>query len=130
MPSKSNNTKGTCSRGYTLADPHVHVSPDRFFAKNPRACIICEPSDNTIALGHTCKAQIRITAHGVSAHGSAPEKGKNAVYEMAPIIERVEALNARLSSKGKPHGTIVLSDISCVTASLNAVPSSYNIVVQ
>ena len=74
----------------------------------PDYCIICEPSDNTIALGHTGKAQIRITAHGVSAHGSAPEKGKNAVYEMAPIIERVEALNARLSSKGKPHGTIVL----------------------
>lgn len=93
----------------------------------PDYCIICEPSDNTIALGHTGKAQIRITAHGVSAHGSAPEKGKNAVYEMAPIIERVEALNARLSSKGKPHGTIVLSDISCVTASLNAVPSSCSI---
>ena len=63
----------------------------------PDYCIICEPSDNTIALGHTGKAQIRITAHGVSAHGSAPEKGKNAVYEMAPIIGRVEALNARLS---------------------------------
>ena len=30
---------GTCSRGYTLADPHVHVSPDRFFAKNPRALV-------------------------------------------------------------------------------------------
>ena len=93
----------------------------------PDYCIICEPSDNMIALGHTGKAQIRITAHGISAHGSAPEKGKNAVYEIAPIIGRVEALNARLSSKGKPHGTIVLSDISCVTASLNAVPSSCSI---
>ena len=30
---------GTCSRAYTLADPHVHVSPDRFFAKNPRALV-------------------------------------------------------------------------------------------
>ena len=93
----------------------------------PDCCIICEPSDNTIALGHTGKAQIRITAHGVSAHGSAPEKGKNAVYQMAPIIMRVEALNARLSEKGKPHGTIVLSDISCDTASLNAVPSACSI---
>lgn len=93
----------------------------------PDCCVICEPSDNTIALGHTGKAQVRITAHGVSAHGSAPEKGKNAVYEMAPIIARVEALNARLSEKGKPHGTIVLSDIACDSVSLNAVPSSCSI---
>ena len=34
---ESGKFEGTCSRGYTLADPHVHVSPDRFFAKNPRA---------------------------------------------------------------------------------------------
>lgn len=31
--------EGACARGYTLADPHVHVSPDRFFAKNPRALV-------------------------------------------------------------------------------------------
>lgn len=92
----------------------------------PECCIICEPSDNTITLGHKGKAQVRITAHGVSAHGSAPEKGKNAVYEMAEIIQRVEALNASLYKEG-PHGTIVLSDIYSVEASLNAVPSECTI---
>ncbi len=66
---------------------------------------------------------MRIRTHGVSAHGSAPEKGKNAVYEMAEIISRVEALNKSLYRENAPHGTIVLSDISCVSASLNAVPS-------
>ena len=93
----------------------------------PDYCIICEPSDNVITLGHKGKAQIRITTHGVSAHGSAPEKGKNAVYEMAEIIRRVEQLNERLMQKPDPHGTVVLSDISCVSASLNAVPSSCSI---
>ena len=87
----------------------------------PDYCIICEPSDNRITLGHTGKVQARIVTHGVSAHGSAPEKGKNAVYEMAQIIERVERLNKALSEK-ENGGTIVLSDISCNTASLNAVP--------
>ena len=47
----------------------------------------------------------------------------NAVYEMAEIIARVEKRNSDLTSDGDPHGTIVLSDISCVSASLNAVPS-------
>ncbi len=89
----------------------------------PDFVVICEPSDNLIVLGHKGKAQMRIRTHGISAHGSAPEKGLNAVYEMAEIISRVERLNEKLAASGSPHGTIALSDISCVSASLNAVPS-------
>jgi len=97
------------------------------YGLRPNYVIICEPSNNVITIGHKGKAQIRITTHGVSAHGSAPEKGVNAVYEMAEIITRVEDLNKMLSSCDGPHGTIVLSDISCVSASLNAVPSECSI---
>lgn len=100
-----------------------------FFKIKPDYCIICEPSDNNITLGHKGKFQARITTHGISAHGSAPEKGKNAVYEMAEIIQRVEELNHSLMQKPSPHGSIVLSDISCESASLNAVPSSCSIYI-
>ena len=95
----------------------------REFSLKPDFCVICEPSDNVVTLGHKGKAQIRIRTKGVSAHGSAPEKGVNAVYEMAEIISRVDALNRSLYRENEPHGTVVLSDISCVSASLNAVPS-------
>ncbi len=93
----------------------------------PNYCIICEPSNNIITLGHKGKAQICIISHGVAAHGSAPEKGLNAVYEMAEIISRVQALNKSLYKEDEPHGTIVLSDISCANVSLNAVPSECTI---
>lgn len=93
----------------------------------PNYCIICEPSNNVITLGHKGKAQIRVTTHGVSAHGSAPEMGVNAVYEMAEIISRVDYLNKSLYKKNEKYGTIVLSDISCISASLNAVPSECSI---
>jgi len=89
----------------------------------PDYVVICEPSNNIIALGHKGKAQISIKTHGVSAHGSAPEKGLNAIYEMAEIIQRVEQVNAELMKKDKPRGTLVMSRISSVSASLNAVPS-------
>ena len=92
----------------------------------PDLCVICEPSDNVITLGHTGKVQARIKTHGVSAHGSAPEKGINAVYEMAEIITRVDQLNKKLQTT-PGAGTIALSHISCVTASLNAVPSECEI---
>jgi putative selenium metabolism hydrolase len=89
----------------------------------PDYVVICEPSNNRIALGHKGKAQISIKTYGVSAHGSAPEKGINAIYEMAEIIQRVEKANAELMKKDTPRGTLVMSRISSTSASLNAVPS-------
>lgn len=89
----------------------------------PGFVVICEPSNNLITLGHKGKAQISIKTQGVSAHGSAPEKGHNAIYEMAEIIQRVENLNNELMKKEGMHGTVVMSRISSLSASLNAVPS-------
>jgi putative selenium metabolism hydrolase len=89
----------------------------------PNYVVICEPSNNVITLGHKGKAQISIKTHGVSAHGSAPEKGVNAIYEMAEIIERVKQQNKELMKKEAPRGTLVMSKISSISASLNAVPS-------
>jgi putative selenium metabolism hydrolase len=89
----------------------------------PNYVVICEPSNNKITLGHKGKAQISIRTHGVSAHGSAPEKGINAIYEMAEIIRRVEKTNLELMKKDGARGTLVMSRISSVSVSLNAVPS-------
>ncbi len=93
----------------------------------PDYVVICEPSGNKISLGHKGKAQVSIKTQGVSAHGSAPEKGVNAIYEMAEIIQRVEKTNLELMKKNGRHGTLVLSKISSTSASLNAVPSACEI---
>lgn len=95
----------------------------REFALRPDAVVVCEPSNNRIALGHKGKVQVSIKTQGISAHGAAPEKGVNAIYEMVEIIQRVESLNARLLTQAKPRGTVVMSDIRSTSASLNAVPS-------
>ena len=89
----------------------------------PNYVIICEPSNNNIALGHKGKAQISIKTYGISAHSSAPEKGVNAIYEMAEIIQRVEKTNLELMQKEGPKRTLVMSRISSTSASINAVPS-------
>lgn len=116
---------GTVCEEYCDGENLKHLYEE--LSLKPDYCIICEPSNNVITLGHKGKAQIRIKTYGVSSHGSAPEKGVNAVYEMAEIISRVDELNKSLYKENKPHGTIVLSDISCVSASLNAVPSECSI---
>ena len=89
----------------------------------PNQVIICEPSDNKIALGHKGKAQVTIKTRGVSAHGAAPEKGVNAIYAMAEIIQRVEQRNGELMVQEPPRGSLAMTSISSSAASLNAVPS-------
>jgi putative selenium metabolism hydrolase len=90
----------------------------------PEYAVICEPSANTIVTGHKGKAQLIIRTQGVSAHGSAPEKGVNAIYEMAEIIRRVEQTNRELMQNGGRSGTLVMSQIASQSVSLNAVPSA------
>lgn len=90
----------------------------------PDYAVICEPSANTIVTGHKGKAQVVITTTGLSAHSSAPEKGVNAIYEMAEIIQRVEQTNLKLRQQGGQRGTLVMSHISSTSVSLNAVPSA------
>ena len=92
----------------------------------PSSVLICEPSSNQIMLGHKGKMQTFIVAHGVSAHGATPQYGKNAVYEMAGIIERVANLNALLQEDSE-KGSVTLSNIFCTSASPNAVPDSCTI---
>lgn len=93
----------------------------------PDYYVTCEPSSNEIALGHTGKAQVRITTKGVSAAAARPHNGVNAVYKMAPIITRIETLMQDLAASGDPHGTVTISEISSESASLNAVPSECTI---
>lgn len=89
--------------------------------------IICEPSDQKIALGHRGRAMIVVESYGLSAHGSAPQNGKNAVYEMQKIIKKVEELNLSLAKKEGERGSVALCKIESVSASLNAVPSKARI---
>jgi putative selenium metabolism hydrolase len=88
----------------------------------PDVMIICEPSGNKLAKGHKGKAQVAVKTLGISAHGSAPEKGVNAVYEMAGIIQRVEKLSSSLMTSGRLSGTLTASRITSKSESLNAVP--------
>mgnify|MGYP000822645428 FL=1 len=52
-----------------------------------------EPTDGGIYRGHRGRMEIRVDVKGVSCHGSAPERGDNAIYKMADIIADVRALN-------------------------------------
>lgn len=89
----------------------------------PDCVVITEPTNLNIYRGHRGRMEIAVTTYGISCHGSAPERGKNAVYMMAKIINEIEKLNNRLADdKFLGKGSVTVSYIDCKTPSLCAVP--------
>lgn len=88
----------------------------------PDFVVITEPTDLAIYRGHRGRMEIRVTFNGLSAHGSAPERGKNAIYMASRAALGIEKLNERLPSDdflGK--GSITISEILSGSPSLCAV---------
>ena len=88
----------------------------------PDLVVITEPTSLRIYRGHRGRMEMEVHTSGISCHGSAPERGVNAVYKMAGIIADIEKLNERLEPRdplGK--GTVTISEIRSTSPSLCAV---------
>ena len=59
----------------------------------PEFVISTEPTDGGVYRGQRGRMEIRVDVKGISCHGSAPERGDNAIYKMADILQDVRALN-------------------------------------
>ncbi len=78
----------------------------------PEFVVITEPTATNIYRGHRGRMEIKVSTQGLSCHGSAPERGDNAIFKMAPILLELEQLNERLHHDdflGK--GTLTVSEV-------------------
>ncbi len=94
----------------------------------PDYVLIGEPSNLNIGYGHKGRIELKITTKGRSCHAATPEKGKNAIYNMVPIISKVERLNKKLKVReplGK--GMITVTRVETGNTSLNTVPDDCTI---
>src|SRR6056297_3522969 len=94
----------------------------------PEFVVITEPTSCNIYRGHRGRMEIKLTTHGVSCHGSAPERGENAIYKMAPILNDLKALNMKLKKDdflGK--GSLTVSEIFYSSPSRCAVADGCSI---
>ena len=88
----------------------------------PDAVIVTEPTNLNIYRGHRGRMEIEVEFHGVSSHGSAPERGKNAIYMGSKAALEIEKLNQMLQHDdflGK--GSVTLSEFISSSPSLCAV---------
>lgn len=91
----------------------------------PDFVVITEPTDGNIYRGQRGRMEIRVDVQGISCHGSAPERGDNAIYKMADILQEVRDLNDKLLDNdflGK--GTLAVSEVFFTSPSRCAVADS------
>jgi putative selenium metabolism hydrolase len=88
----------------------------------PEFVVITEPTNLNLYRGHRGRMEIRVEVKGRSCHGSAPERGDNAIYKIARVALEIEKLNKRLRHDpflGK--GTVTVTEVRSSSPSLCAV---------
>lgn len=88
----------------------------------PDFVISTEPTNLNIYRGHRGRMEMHVHFYGVSSHGSAPERGKNAIYMASKIALEIEKLHERLKfDEFLGKGSITISEIISGSPSLCAV---------
>lgn len=88
----------------------------------PEFVVSTEPTSLGVYRGQRGRMEIRVSVEGVSAHGSAPERGDNAIFKMAPILMDLQDLHQRLKDDdflGK--GSLTVSEVFYTSPSRCAV---------
>jgi putative selenium metabolism hydrolase len=96
----------------------------------PEVVVITEPTNLGVYRGHRGRMEMEVRTQGLSCHGSAPERGINAVYKMGPILADIERLNEQLKAEADPFlgkGSVTISEIRSTSPSLCAVADSCTI---
>lgn len=88
----------------------------------PDLVLITEPTSLKLNIGQRGRMEMQIHFNGRSSHGSAPERGENAIYMASKTALEIEKLNLRLASDeflGK--GSITVTEVISQSPSLCAV---------
>lgn len=94
----------------------------------PEMVVITEPTNMNIYRGHRGRMEMMVHVKGLSCHGSAPERGDNAIYKISRIALEIEKLHTRLLEDdflGK--GSIAVTEVYFTGPSQCAVPDSARI---
>jgi putative selenium metabolism hydrolase len=96
----------------------------------PEFVVSTEPTSCRIHRGQRGRMEIKVAVRGVSAHGSAPERGDNAIFKMGPILGELQELHTHLAADpflGK--GSLTVSEIFFTSPSRCAVADGCTISV-
>lgn len=94
----------------------------------PDFVVSTEPTSCRIYRGQRGRMEIKVETTGISCHGSAPERGDNAIFKMGPILNDLQILQNELKDDdflGK--GTLTVSEVFFSSPSRCAVADGCSI---
>jgi len=74
-----------------------------FFPRRPDVAIVAEPTECNTIVAHQGQVRWRTHTVGRAAHTSRPDRGVNAIYAMASIVQAIEQYHKRLAVSGPEH---------------------------
>ena len=91
----------------------------------PELVVITEPTNMNIYRGHRGRMEMQVRVPGLSCHGSAPERGDNAIYKISRVALEIEQLHERLRfDEFLGKGSICVTEVYFTGPSQCAVPDS------
>jgi succinyl-diaminopimelate desuccinylase len=108
-------------------------------AIRPDAAILCEGGQGLeIGYAHKGVLWLDVTVHGKSAHACVPQRGVNALYKAAPLIQRLLTLEKVYARRGtrfqvrKPEHrrpTIMIGGVAGGGAKVNTIPDRFHFTI-
>jgi len=88
----------------------------------PAVVIIGEATQGDITTGHRGRAEVEVVIRGLAGHASAPERARNALYLIPPVLNGLEVLAASQASDP------VLGFASLAPTAIDVLPESRNVI--
>lgn len=98
----------------------------------PGAVIIGEATGGDICIGHRGRAELVIEVRGLAGHASAPERARNALHAVGPVVDAVRGFGRTIRGEEDPvlgASTVAVTDVAATPASRNVVPDTAVVVV-
>jgi acetylornithine deacetylase/succinyl-diaminopimelate desuccinylase-like protein len=98
----------------------------------PGAVVIGEATGGDVCIGHRGRAELVVQVRGVAGHASAPERARNALDGVGPVLDALRSfVDDRLAAEDPVLGraTLVPTDVAARPASRNVIPDAASIIL-
>lgn len=117
--------KGTVMAALVADEEYASIGAQHFVAHHKaNACVVTEPSEGRLLLGHKGFVWMEITTEGRAAHGSRWDLGVSAIARMGRIIAALDEFD-RTTLRARTHPLVGAASQHCATVHGGAELSTY-----
>lgn len=96
----------------------------------PGAVVIGESTRGDVCIGHRGRAEVEVVLQGLAGHASAPDRARNALDLLAPVLEAIRSLsNVQPEDQVLGRASVVVTGVEVRPESRNVIPDEVVVVL-